>query len=291
MRSGALLWRKVCAVYVSCIWCAVGESVCATAHLLFALPCRVAAEYATPAVRPPKGNPKCICLPSVCKEIYGGPRKTKPTMGFWTVGHTIEATLCERFGAHGSLYSIWKNSFSADKPQNPGPLSLCLKTIATHALTENLSRTNAATPHQHKEKDSRQDRDCNTHKPQTTNQTPNPVPTDTESSSGNGLSRSTSVIHNRASVRSPEQEHTSILKLVFQHWNVEDIGKLFENACPRPDSSVVQLWIFTLSSFCMRGRIPSWKVSAVSVWQRFWGFLFRFINFRSRSLCVQVRNV
>ena len=43
MRPRALLWNVLCAVYVSCIWCAVcvGESVCATSHLLHVIPCRV----------------------------------------------------------------------------------------------------------------------------------------------------------------------------------------------------------------------------------------------------------
>ena len=40
--------RCVCIMHLACC---VGESVCATSHLLLVLPCRVAVEYATPAVR------------------------------------------------------------------------------------------------------------------------------------------------------------------------------------------------------------------------------------------------
>ena len=39
-----------------------------------------------------------------CKEMYGGPRKTKLTVVSGTVGHTSEATLCERFGGFGNLH-------------------------------------------------------------------------------------------------------------------------------------------------------------------------------------------
>ena len=51
-------------------------------HLLFDDPRHVAAGNATPAVRPPKGNQKCMCLPSVCKEMHGGPKK-KHDRGSW----------------------------------------------------------------------------------------------------------------------------------------------------------------------------------------------------------------
>ena len=71
--------RSVCIMHLVCC---MGESVCATSHLLYVLPCRVAAWHATPAVRPPKGNPKCIWLAKRCKEMYGGPRKTKSTVVF-----------------------------------------------------------------------------------------------------------------------------------------------------------------------------------------------------------------
>ena len=64
--------RCVCIMHLVCC---VGESVCATSHLPYVLPCRVAAGYATPAVRPPKGNPKCICLPSVAKRCTEGHEK------------------------------------------------------------------------------------------------------------------------------------------------------------------------------------------------------------------------
>ena len=39
---------------------------------IFVLPCRVAAGYATPAVRPTKRNPKCICFPSVATRCMEG---------------------------------------------------------------------------------------------------------------------------------------------------------------------------------------------------------------------------
>ena len=77
MRSRALRWNVLYAVYVSCIWCAAsGKSVCAASHLLHVLPCCVAAAYATPAVSPPKGKPKRSCLPSVAKRCIEGHEKT-----------------------------------------------------------------------------------------------------------------------------------------------------------------------------------------------------------------------
>ena len=57
--------RSVCVMHLVCC---VGESVCATSHLQYFVPSHVAAGYATLAVRPLKGNPKCICLPSVAKR-------------------------------------------------------------------------------------------------------------------------------------------------------------------------------------------------------------------------------
>ena len=41
--------------------------------LRYVLPCRVAAVFATPAVRPPKGNPECICC--VAKRCMEGHEK------------------------------------------------------------------------------------------------------------------------------------------------------------------------------------------------------------------------
>ena len=69
--------RALRCVRVMHLVCCVGKSVCATSHLLYEFPCTVAAEYATPAVRPPKGNPKCICLPSVAKRCTEGHEKQK----------------------------------------------------------------------------------------------------------------------------------------------------------------------------------------------------------------------
>ena len=74
--------RALRCVRVVQLVCCVGESVCATSHLLYVLPCRVAAGYATPAVRPPEVNPKCICLPSVEKRCIEGHEKTKLTVFF-----------------------------------------------------------------------------------------------------------------------------------------------------------------------------------------------------------------
>ena len=54
--------RAVRCVRIMHLVCCVGESVCATSHLLH-------------AVRPPKGNPNCICLPSVAKRCMEGHEK------------------------------------------------------------------------------------------------------------------------------------------------------------------------------------------------------------------------
>ena len=59
--------RALRCVRIMQLVCCVGKSVCATSDLLH-------------AVRPPKGNPNCICLPKRRKEMYGGPRKTKLTV-------------------------------------------------------------------------------------------------------------------------------------------------------------------------------------------------------------------
>ena len=53
---------------------------------------------------PTKRKPEIHLLAKHCKEMYGGPRKTKLTVVFRTVGQTIKATLSERLGAFGSLY-------------------------------------------------------------------------------------------------------------------------------------------------------------------------------------------
>ena len=67
--------RCVCIMYLVCC---VGESLWATSHLLYVLPCR---SHATRAVRPPKRNPKCICLPSVAKRCMEA-TKNKIHRGF-----------------------------------------------------------------------------------------------------------------------------------------------------------------------------------------------------------------
>ena len=55
--------------------CCVGQSVCATSHLLYVQPRHVAAGYATPAVRTQR-EPEMHLLAMRCKEMYGGPKKT-----------------------------------------------------------------------------------------------------------------------------------------------------------------------------------------------------------------------
>ena len=63
---------------------------------------------------------------------------------------------------------------------------------------------------------------------------------------------STSVIHNTASVGKFELAHTSVLNLLFQHWNVEGSGHL--------SKCISETWFLGCSTMlCMRGRIPMWK--------------------------------
>ena len=94
--------RCVC---VLCIWCAVSGKLYALHDTcFFVLPCRVAAEYATPTVRPPKGNPKCMCLPSVAKRCIDGQEKQNGQCFF----ELLVKPLCNikrPFGAGGILYS------------------------------------------------------------------------------------------------------------------------------------------------------------------------------------------
>ena len=113
--------------------CCVGESVCATSHLPHVLPCRDAAGYATPAVRPPKGNQKFICSPIAAKRCMEEATKNKIDRCFFcflTVGHNIDATLSERFGGFGSLYIGRKRSRSRctdpDLRLGPGHCSISL---------------------------------------------------------------------------------------------------------------------------------------------------------------------
>ena len=91
-KTGAVCHAVARCVRIMHLVCCVGESV--PHHTCYA------AGYATPAVRPPKGNPKCICLPSV--EMYGGRRKTKLTVFFF---EPLVTPLRERFGAYGILYN------------------------------------------------------------------------------------------------------------------------------------------------------------------------------------------
>ena len=54
----------------------VGQSVCATSHLLYVQPRHVAAGYATPAVRPQKGNRNAFACHAVQRDVW---RTKKPT--------------------------------------------------------------------------------------------------------------------------------------------------------------------------------------------------------------------
>ena len=87
---------------MSCIWCAVSGNLSALHHTcyIFALPCSCGVRNTR--CTPPKRNPKCMCLPSVAKKCMEGHEKMTVVSG--TVGHTSEATLCERFGGFGNLY-------------------------------------------------------------------------------------------------------------------------------------------------------------------------------------------
>ena len=98
----------------------------------------------------------------------------------------------------------------------------------------------------------------------------------------------TSLVHNIASVGKFEQEHTSVLKLVFQHWMSKDLG-IHRNALPRLDSLVVQPCNSRISSFCMKGRIPSWKLPCNSrcMYCKCLSISFHFIRSCSKSSCVQ----
>ena len=84
--------------------CCVGESFCATSHLLYVstLPCCCGGTqrplYAT------RRKPKCICLPSVAKRCMEGPRQI--TVVFLNCGFKpLRYTLNVRFGAFGSLHN------------------------------------------------------------------------------------------------------------------------------------------------------------------------------------------
>ena len=74
--------RALRCVRIMHLVCCLGESVCAASHLLYVLPCRAAAGYATPAVRPPKKKPEMHLLAKRCKDMCGGPTKNKIDRGF-----------------------------------------------------------------------------------------------------------------------------------------------------------------------------------------------------------------
>ena len=63
--------RALRCVRVVHLVCCVGESVCATSHLLNVLPCRVRNTRCTPAKR----KPEMHLLAKRCKEMYRGPGK------------------------------------------------------------------------------------------------------------------------------------------------------------------------------------------------------------------------
>ena len=62
-------------------------------------------------------------------------------------------------------------------------------------------------------------------------------------SSSTALATSTSFVHNIAIARQPESDHTSVLKLVFQHWK-SDVSGNFSNAILKFDSSASQSYNF-----------------------------------------------
>ena len=73
---------------------------CITLAVYFILPCRCGVRNTR--CTPPKGNPKCICLPSVAKGCTEGQEKTHDN-GFLNCGSNHQVTLSEPFGAYGSL--------------------------------------------------------------------------------------------------------------------------------------------------------------------------------------------
>ena len=55
--------------------CCVGESVCATSHLLYVLPCRVAAEYAAPTVRHQKETRNAFACQALLRYVWRAKKK------------------------------------------------------------------------------------------------------------------------------------------------------------------------------------------------------------------------
>ena len=69
------------------------------------------------------------------------------------------------------------------------------------------------------------------------------------------LATSTSLIHNIAWVRFPEQGHTSVLNFVFQHWN-QEVSGIYRNASLKFDSWAIQSYNFK-DKFVLREREDS----------------------------------
>ena len=88
--------RALRCVRIMHLVCCVGESVCATLHLLDVLPCRVAAGDVTPAVRHQKETRHAFASQALQRDVSRATKKID--RGFCSVDHTIEATLSERFG-------------------------------------------------------------------------------------------------------------------------------------------------------------------------------------------------
>ena len=81
MRLRALLWNVLCAVYVSCIWCAVSGNLSALHHTcfsVFTLPC--SCEVRNTRCTPIEKKPEMHLLAKCGNDMYGWPRKTKLTV-------------------------------------------------------------------------------------------------------------------------------------------------------------------------------------------------------------------
>ena len=78
--------------------------------------------------------------------------------------------------------------------------------------------------------------------------------------SSTDLATSTSVIHNIATVEQPEQERTSVLQLVCQHWKPDVSGNLSKCSSEIWFPRNFHHTILKISSSCMIQRVPGRKL-------------------------------
>ena len=83
-QLSTLLWNVLCAVYVSCIWCAVSVNLYALHHTCYCITLPCSCGVRNIRCTPTNRKLEMHLLAKRYKEMHRGPRKTKLTVFFWT---------------------------------------------------------------------------------------------------------------------------------------------------------------------------------------------------------------